>query len=80
MGLEEFNQIEDDGLQSMAHSTEEMNDEVEIMYDELVTQTPDAIRFKFGDELHWIPKSQMRAGDGKSIYIPSWLAFEKELI
>lgn len=79
MGLEEFNQPDEDDLLRSAESFKEIDDEVEVMYDELVAESDDAIKFKFGNDMHWIPKSQMRTGDGKSIFIPSWMAFEKEL-
>lgn len=80
MGLEEFNPIDDDDMERTARTTEEMHDEIEVMYDSFVKKTPDAYLLKFDDKDIWLPKSQVRIGDGKSIFIPNWLAFEKELI
>jgi len=55
---------------------------VEVTYDDLEHETPDARKFIIDGEVYWIPKGQMTDWDmdAKTFVIPEWLAFEKGLI
>ena len=55
-------------------------------YGALLMESERAIKVDFGDEIHWLPKSQIKfeedckTDDGVRLEIPEWLAKEKGLI
>ena len=53
---------------------------VEVFYDEVVKETDLARYYRIGDELIWLPKSQVVETEPFTIEIPYWLAYEKGLI
>lgn len=52
-----------------------------LTWDKIKATTPLAVLFVFGDDVVWIPKSQMTDLDqeDKTLEIPLWLAEEKEI-
>lgn len=59
---------------------------LELNYDEVVTETPRAwlIRFPMDDDLNnkeeWLPKSMCHLHEpSKTIEVPEWLVYEKEI-
>jgi hypothetical protein len=57
-------------------------DEVEVYFD-LVGETDKAIKVSDGVSVLWLPKSQIRVEkrkDGVVVWMPEWLAKEKEII
>jgi len=66
----------------------DIQNEVEIDFDEVKATTDKAILVRVGREDHWIPKSQIgeltrsksRFASGGSLTIPEWLAEEKGLV
>lgn len=60
------------------------DEEVDIVYDELITSTEKAMLYRIDNLKVWIPKSQIlhstyQSGSG-TLTIPEWLAIEKELV
>ena len=60
-----------------------MTDYIELTFDSIEAQTPNAILFNFGDEQAWIPRSQIeeypledKAG---TVCVSAWLVKAKEL-
>lgn len=57
-----------------------MNDLVEFAA-EKVHETENAYLFDFGDDEHWLPKSQVDYDEKTLIVkIPEWLAIDKKLV
>lgn len=57
------------------------NEELEISIDGVETTTNKAILVMIEGEGHWLPSSQATADpDGGRVFMPRWLAEDKELI
>lgn len=61
-----------------------MSDETcTLLYDEIVTETDDAVLFRVGDDDYWIPKSLLEdfeeSKQDDTVGIPRWKAEELEL-
>ena len=55
--------------------------DITIDFDELEKETGAAFLIVINDEKIWLPKSQVRIYEKKKkIYLPEWLAQEKDLI
>lgn len=62
---------------------EERKEPEEYDHDGVITETPNAVLFRIGkglmQDIIWIPKSQMPDFDNHTMWIPVWLAEEKNL-
>ena len=63
----------------------ESREPVEIPFDNIIHQTPEAVLFDVGDEEVWIPKSLIQEIDEsdpkrKTVTIPEWVATDKGLV
>ena len=52
---------------------------VAVRYEYIEHETDDAILFEMGGGQVWIPRSQIEITEDERIWIPKWLAKEKDL-
>lgn len=56
-------------------------EELTFDYDKIIQETPNAVLLSIFDTDIWLPKSEIELDkSAKTVYMPEWLAIEKDLV